>query len=111
VPFNSIFQSLKRLKIPDSFIDQVKKLLERSVCIDTLIFPIILDTPIGTTRIIHVEKGLPQGDPMSPILWNIFYDALLVELQELKGYTFTNNVQISNLAYADDIHPISDNQL
>ena len=63
VPFNSIFQSLKRLKIPDSFIDQVKKLLERSVCIET---------PIGTTRIIHVEKGLPQADPMSPILWHFF---------------------------------------
>ena len=48
---------------------------------------------------------------MSPILWNIFYDALLVELQELKGYTFTKSIKISALAYADDIHPITENQI
>ena len=69
VPFDSIFQSLTRIKIPNSFTHQVRKLLNRTIRVVT---------PIGITRTIKVDRGLPQGDPMSPIPWNIFYDALLV---------------------------------
>jgi ribonuclease HI len=98
VPFQSIEQSLKRIKVPTQFINQVRKILTRKV---------FIESPAGRTNIFSAERGLPQGDPMSPILWNIFYDELLTNLQSKIGYKLYHTINISVLAYADDIHPIS----
>jgi hypothetical protein len=99
VPFESIILSLKRLHIPDNFIHQIHKIIQRNV---------VIETPLGSTETIHAERGLPQGDPISPILWNIFYDPLLIELQSKSGYKLNTDTLIQVLAYADDIHPISE---
>jgi len=98
VPFKSIIQALKRIKVPEIFIKNVIKILQRNV---------FIETPAGTTNILNAQRGLPQGDPMSPILWNIFYDELLIKLQEFQGYNINQEISIPVLAYADDIHPIS----
>ncbi len=70
VPFKSIIQALKRIKVPEIFIKNVIKILQRNV---------YSETPAGKTNILNAQRGLPQGDPMSPILWNIFYDELLLQ--------------------------------
>nr|GEX15469.1 putative zinc finger, CCHC-type [Tanacetum cinerariifolium] len=63
----------------------------------------------STTKEFKIQKGLRQGDPLSPFLFIIAMDALHVTLQEAKsknlfedvkvGY---NKVDISHLQYADD---------
>jgi hypothetical protein len=67
VPFASIQQSLKRIKVPNSFINNILKILNRNV---------FIESPADRTNIFKAQRGLPQGDTMSPILWNIFYDSL-----------------------------------
>ena len=79
VPFNSIINSLRRIKIPDTFIRQVQKIISRTV---------FIESPAGKTNLIKAERGLPQGDPISPILWNIF----LMKLQSKVGYKFSENL-------------------
>ena len=99
-PFLSIEQALKRIKVPENFINHVLKILNRNV---------FIESPAGRTNTFKAKRGLPQGDPMSPILWNIFYDSLLVKLGKRNGYKINKSLSISAIAYADDIHPISEN--
>ena len=49
------------------------------------------------------EDFLKAIDPMSPILWNIFYDEILTHIQSKIGNKLNNTINISVLAYADDI--------
>ncbi|PKC59701.1 hypothetical protein RhiirA1_469060 [Rhizophagus irregularis] len=67
----------------------------------------------------YVEDGLDQGEVWSPILWRIFYDALLARLDKIKkenGYHFEEdkiinfrkneienlNISINVMAFMDD---------
>ena len=65
-------------------------------------------TQAGYTDFFHPITGLEQGDPSSPILWNIFYEPLLRKLNELNGYKL-GNTNISYLCYADDLTLIATN--
>ncbi|KAK3185002.1 hypothetical protein Dsin_032288 [Dipteronia sinensis] len=68
----------------------------------------VLDNGSPTAQF-GVERGLLQGEPLSPFLFNIVLEGLsclfrkAVELGLLKGATFGKNmVQISHLQFADD---------
>lgn len=63
-------------------------------------------TMAGPTKFFHPKRGIEQGDPISPILWNIFYDSILKQLNNLEGYNFEGK-NVSYMAYADDLILIS----
>ena len=65
-------------------------------------------TKAGYTKIFRPHTGLEQGDPSSPVLWNIFYEPLLRELNNLRGYQL-GSINVSYLAYADDLTLIAEN--
>jgi hypothetical protein len=48
-------------------------------------------------------------DSISCILWTIFYDTLLTKLRSKKiGYKFNSDLQIIELAFADDLTPFAE---
>ena len=65
-------------------------------------------TQAGPTKFFTPNTGLEQGEPSSPVLWNIFYELLLQKLSQLKGYKL-GNINVSYLAYADDLTLIASN--
>ena len=106
-----IKMALQRIKMDDRFIQLLSKIHnERHNNIMT---------EFGPSPTYKVEDGIDQGETYSPILWRIFYDPLLCEIQEShqqEGYTMThtwehniNNANkkslkytINHLAFVDD---------
>src|SRR5437763_3765890 len=39
-------------------------------------------TPSGLTNPITIKSGIEQGDPLSPIIWKIYYDPILTHIME-----------------------------
>jgi hypothetical protein len=110
-------KALQRIKLPHSFINLIKELfLERK----NQIF-----TPGGLTAPYDVKVGIDQGEIISPLLWCIYYDPLLCEIQNKElGYKLSTK-KILNLyenieqeykilfpcmAYMDDTNLFSNNQ-
>lgn len=95
-----ILTSLKRFGVSDHFVGLVSDLYTNATT--------YFKTPLGQTGDINILKGVKQGDPLSPILFNIAMDALFAELTNARGNGFTySNVEIPALAYADDTALIS----
>lgn len=65
-------------------------------------------TSFGPTQHINVTKGVRQGDPLSPLLFNLFINPVVerIHTEEL-GYELESGRQISILAFADDLVGIS----
>uniref|UniRef100_A0A3Q3MZ22 Reverse transcriptase domain-containing protein n=1 Tax=Mastacembelus armatus TaxID=205130 RepID=A0A3Q3MZ22_9TELE len=92
-------------------------LLRRGV--DELIRGLIRDAYKGChTRIttkgretpkIYLRVGVKQGDPLSPLLFNLAIDPLVRKLEEIgSGYKTEEGRSISSLAFADDLVVLSD---
>ncbi len=102
ISFESLELSLRRLRIPERFI-----LFLRNIDIARTL---VIITAYGLTDEFHPERGLPQGETLAPLLWTIFYDALMYYLNHSNtGYRIPNSdVKVPAFAFADDITPISD---
>jgi hypothetical protein len=62
----------------------------------------------GTKITIALKRGVKQGDPLSPFIFNAVLDPLLDQLEELKVYCINDVYNISSLAFATDLLLISD---
>src|SRR3989442_7679338 len=109
---------LKRLKIPQSFCNIIQNLFTNR---KNRIF-----TAVGLTDEYDVLIGIDQGEVIAPLLWCIYYDPLLVEVQSRQlGYNLSHtyrqnlydptsitseSINIPALAYMDDTNWISDSE-
>ncbi|CAB4424719.1 unnamed protein product [Rhizophagus irregularis] len=111
--------SMKRIGLPEKFINLV---LDISL---NRYNRILVNNEM--TDEYYVEDGLDQGEVWSPILWRIFYDALLARLDKIRksdGYNINEdkiinlrngevdnlNISINVTAFMDDTTIISNNK-
>lgn len=66
-----------------------------------------------TTRPIRLSRGVKQGDPLSPILFNLVMDELLHKLERKAtiGGTISPGIKVPALAFADDIVLLEDTEV
>lgn len=60
-------------------------------------------TASGYTNHIPVTRGIKQGCPLSPLLFDLVLEGVLPVLEQAKGYRFPSGSLVGALAYADDI--------
>lgn len=97
VPHQVIFEMMEKLGLPGKLVNLTKNIYSGSL--------MTVKTGKGQTRPISMEAGVKQGDPLSPILFNIALE-LLLRLTSAKflqyGYKM-GTLKVNVLAYADDL--------
>ena len=92
-----LFTKLKNLNVNSVFINIIKDMYSKSLC--------AVKVMNSRTEFFPCKRGVRQGCPLSPILFNIYLNDLLTEVDKDK----THSVQLGDkqyitcLAYADDI--------
>jgi hypothetical protein len=63
---------------------------------------------VGNERkIVEVEKGVLQGDPLSPVLFNMVIDQLLAKIPVELGFELEKGKTVNGMGFADDMNVMS----
>ena len=69
----------------------------------------VLKVGRGSTRPIKIMRGVRQGDPLSPLLFNILLDPIVKDVNEtFSGGAVADGLSLSVLAFADDLVAFAD---
>src|SRR5436309_15092607 len=86
-------RALIRIKVPDRTINLIIDLFEQcQICIIMA---------YGLTEFFTGHDGIDQGETISPLLWRIFYDPLLCQIQKRQnGYIMTSQIPSGKIGRA-----------
>ena len=98
---DSLFSQIERLNIRGNFLAIIKDMCKNSHC------PVKIQNKV--TNFFKCEKGVRQGCPLTPVLFNIFINTLARDLDNSStdSLELLNGSRISCLMYADDVILIS----
>lgn len=97
VPHAAIFHVLRLHGLPPGLLDIIQDLYEG--CTTTI------TTATGETDAVDMRAGVKQGDPLSPIVFNLVIEVIIRSIlaqSDLHGFPLHDH-RISCLAYADDL--------
>ena len=91
-----LFTKLENLNVNSVFINIIKDMYSKSLCAVTVMN--------SRTEFFSFKRGVRQGCSLSPILFNIYLNDLLTEVEDKRHSVQLGDEQyITCLAYADDI--------
>jgi hypothetical protein len=94
VPHEVIGHALRKKGIPEYVIELIKNSYEG----------VLTTIKRGKDKIqIQIKRGVKQGDPLSPLLFNVVMEPLILQLERQEGFRINNGCKVSSLAFADDI--------
>ncbi|CAG4985888.1 unnamed protein product [Parnassius apollo] len=85
---------LRARRLPLAFCDYITRLYDSATT--------TLDVGVQSSSPVKLGRGVRQGDPLSPILFNMAMDVILAALPKEVGYRLEME-RVSALAYADDL--------
>ena len=85
VPHNLIWYGMRKLGVPEE--------------------AFTIQTAEGATNDIPQARGVKQGCPLSPLIFNLAIEGLIrgIQSSDARGYSFTESLEVKCLAYADDL--------
>jgi hypothetical protein len=99
VSHDTIVLAMRRLGCPEPFLAYIGDLYLRSST--------VIEHNGERSAPIFTRRGVKQGDPLSPFMFNAVIDWAFSSLDDHLGFSF-GNVRVNNLAYADDVALLSD---
>lgn len=70
----------------------------------------VLSASSGVTSQVRILRSVKQGDPLSPLLFNLALDPIIYTLEEFgEGVAVGDGASLTSMAYADDLVLVSDN--
>ncbi len=94
VSHDTIVLAMRRLGCPEPFLAYIGDLYLRSST--------VIEHNGERSAPIFTRRGVKQGDPLSPFMFNAVIDWAFSSLDDHLGFSF-GNVRVNNLAYADDV--------
>lgn len=92
VSWPALFGAMRKMGMPESFVGLLRNMY--------LCQEITVRSAVGDTAPFQPSRGLAQGCSLSPTLWNVFYDQLLVQIGQ--GWPAADG-RPSYVAFADDL--------
>jgi exonuclease III len=89
-----LFTALQKQLVPTAYINIIKSFYNKSTA------RILLD---NTGDSFYIQKGVKQGDPLSPMLFNAALEAIFRQLKWEKLGVCVEGTYLNNLRFADDI--------
>ena len=89
----AIYQALKSAGVPMLLVNYIKDLYSTSKT--RIVSGPTVSSPVA------VNRGVKQGDPMSPFLFNLVLDTCLGKLEG--GVQLSETLKLSHIAFADDV--------
>jgi len=105
VPHDLLFLMLERLGIPA----EIREIVRDIYCESTF----CVRSARGLSAPIESQRGVKQGCPLSPILFNFALEGLLRGLTALRkecGFAFSDQLRVNSLAFADDLGVFADSE-